>query len=68
MAEDISGEIRLLLEQLVDRFVVKGCKAPDVIENMQRELEEMKVAYEQDPDPADDSAALEEPSNDWPGA
>ncbi|MBB4228889.1 hypothetical protein [Rhizobium mongolense] len=35
MAEDISGEIRLLLEQLVDRFVVKGCKAPDVFESMQ---------------------------------
>ncbi|APO68036.1 hypothetical protein IE4872_CH02422 [Rhizobium gallicum] len=68
MAEDISGEIRLLLEQLVDRFVVKGGKAPDVIESMQRELDEMKLAYEQDPDPADDSAVLEEPSNDWPGA
>lgn len=35
MAEDISREIRLLLEQLVDRFVVKGCKAPDVFESMQ---------------------------------
>ncbi|MBB2687847.1 UNVERIFIED_ORG: hypothetical protein GGD48_004966 [Rhizobium etli] len=68
MAEDISDKIRLLLEQVVDRFVVKGCKASNVIESMQRELEEMKVAYEQDPDPADDSAAREEPSNDWPGA
>ncbi|WP_064710637.1 hypothetical protein [Rhizobium bangladeshense] len=68
MAEHISGEIRLLLEQLVDRFVLKGGKAPDGIESMQRELEKMKVAYEQDLDPADDAAALQEPSNDWPGA
>ncbi|MDQ0320863.1 hypothetical protein QO002_003001 [Pararhizobium capsulatum DSM 1112] len=39
-----------------------------MIKIMTRELEEMKVAYEEDPDPVDDSAAIEEPANDWPGA
>jgi len=54
MGEERSGEIRLQLEQFVDRFVVSGGKAPEVIEIMLRELGNMKLAYEQDPDPAED--------------
>jgi len=68
MGEDRSGEIRLQLEQFVERFVVSGGKAPQVIEIMPRELGNMKLAYEQDPDPAEDPGAIEEPANDWPGA
>ncbi|WP_232365526.1 hypothetical protein [Ciceribacter sp. T2.26MG-112.2] len=52
MGEDFSGEMRLQLEQLVDRLVVKGDMARHVIEIMLRELEDTKAAYEQDPDPA----------------
>lgn len=68
MDNDLVGELRLELEQLVDRFVVKGGKAPTIIAAIQRELAEMKKAYDEDPDPSDDPVVVDEPSNDWPGA
>lgn len=68
MENDFAGELRLELGQLVDRFVVKGGKAPTIIAAMQRELNGMKMAYEEDPDPSDDPVVVDEPSNDWPGA
>ncbi|MDP9762094.1 MULTISPECIES: hypothetical protein [Agrobacterium] len=65
---DISGQLRLRLEQLVDEFVTSGAKAPDVIAALEKELAEMKAAHDRDPGPADDPSAVEEPANDWPGA
>lgn len=61
----MQNEMRLDLEQLVDRFVFKGNITLDVIAALQQELDRLRVAYESDPDPADDSKALEEPANDW---
>lgn len=37
------------------------------IEIMLRELGNMKLAYQMDPDPTEDPASVEEPANDWPG-
>lgn len=68
MSKDLAGELRLELEQLVDCFVVKGGKASEIIVALQRELIEMRAAYEEDPDPSDDPPVVDEPSNDWPGA
>ncbi|TBY81714.1 hypothetical protein [Rhizobium leguminosarum] len=65
---DISGQLRLRLEQLVDEYVTSGAKAPDVIAVLEKELAEMKAAYDRDPDPADDPSVVEEPANDWPSA
>lgn len=62
------AENRLQLEPLVDLLVVRSSMAPDVIEIMLRELEDVKLASEQDPEPADGPGWAEEPANDWPGA
>lgn len=65
---DISGQLRLRLEQLVDEYVTSGAKAPEVIAALEKELAEMKVACDRDPDPAEDPSVVEEPANDWPSA
>jgi hypothetical protein len=61
---DITGQLRLKLEKLVDEYVVAGSKALEVIAAIEKELVEMKKVYDLDPDPA----TIEEPANDWPGA
>lgn len=65
---DLSGEIRLRLEKLVDDFVVAGARAPEVMDVMGKELAALKIAYDKDPDPADDDTVIEEPANDWPSS
>ncbi|QPB18558.1 hypothetical protein [Rhizobium sp. 007] len=65
---DISGQLRLRLEQLVDEYVTSGAKAPEVIAALEKELAEMKAGCDRDPDPADDPSVVEEPANDWPSA
>ncbi|MHC2297135.1 hypothetical protein ACVJBD_001341 [Rhizobium mongolense] len=47
---DISGQLRLRLEQLVDEYVTSGAKALEVIAALEKELAEMKAAYDRDPD------------------
>ncbi|WJH38689.1 hypothetical protein N7E02_04750 (plasmid) [Aliirhizobium terrae] len=64
----IAGDLRLKLEQLVDHYVTSGSKAPDVIAAMETELQDMRRAYHEDPDPADEPSEIEEPANDWPAA
>lgn len=65
---ELAGKLRLKMEQLVDEFVVTGVKAPEVLSMIEAEIENMRALYDRDPDPADDPAAPEEPSNDWPAA
>lgn len=60
--------LRLKLEQLVDHYVTSGAKAPEVIDAIEKELEDMRRAYDNDPDPADEPSEIEEPANDWPAA
>lgn len=64
----IAGDLRLKLEQLVDHYVTSGSNAPDVIAAMEKELKDMRRAYHEDPDPADEAGEIEEPANDWPAA
>ncbi|WP_018859553.1 hypothetical protein [Rhizobium sp. 42MFCr.1] len=58
------------LEEFIDTFVVKGAKATDVYDAIQNELGRLRVAYDHDPDPAEDQSddVIEEPSNDWPAS
>jgi len=64
----IAGDLRLKLEQLVDHYVTAGSKTPEVIAAMEKELADMRRAYNQDPDPADAPGEIDEPANDWPAA
>lgn len=61
---NIAGDLRLKLEQLVDHYVTAGSKAPDVIAAMEKELADMRRAYDQDPGPADAPGEIDEPAND----
>jgi len=60
--------LRLKLEQLVDHYVTSGAKAPGVIIAIERELRDMRRAYDTNPDPADEPSEVEEPANEWPAA
>lgn len=64
----IAGDLRRKLEQLVDHYVTAGSKTPEVIAAMERELRDMRRAYNEDPDPADELSEIDEPANDWPAA
>lgn len=53
-----------LVAEIIDRFASEGHGTEAVIETLQDVLAKRQLAYDQDPDPADES--IEEPSNDWP--
>jgi hypothetical protein len=68
MSTEWRADLRLKLEDLVDKFVVEGAEHRDVIEAVRTEIEHLSKAYEYDPDPADDDTVIDEPANDWPAA
>lgn len=47
-------ELRLKLEDLVDRFVTEGVDQKEVLRAVSEEIGNLHKAYQQDPDPADD--------------
>ncbi|MDO5897219.1 hypothetical protein [Agrobacterium sp. Azo12] len=61
-------ELRLKLEDLVDRFVTEGVDQKEVLGAVSEEIGNLHKAYQQDPDPADDDSMVDEPANDWPAA
>lgn len=61
-------ELRLKLEDLVDRFVTEGVDQKEVLRAVSEEIGNLHKAYQQDPDPADDDSMVDEPANDWPAA
>lgn len=67
---DWRAELRLELEKLVDAAVVAGARQRDVYAAILDEIGQLRLAYERDPDPADDISeqVIEEPSNNWPAA
>jgi hypothetical protein len=67
MTKDWRDDLSMKLEDFIDTFVVKGAKPTDVYDAIQKDLELLRVAYDRDPDPADDQSddVVEEPSNDW---
>jgi hypothetical protein len=62
--------LRDQLEGFVDSLVVKGAKQSDVYDAIVEEIGNLRIAYDRDPDPAEDrpGAEAEEPLNEWPGA
>ncbi|MBB3452602.1 hypothetical protein FHT86_000858 [Rhizobium sp. BK313] len=61
------GGMRLKLEDFIDGFVAAGANQKDTFEAIAAEIENMRVSYERELDPADDDAAIvDEPSNDCP--
>jgi hypothetical protein len=70
VSENWKDGLRLQLEELVDSLVVRGAKQADVYEAIIKEIENLRTAYDRDPDPSDDrpGAEAEEPSNEWSGA
>jgi hypothetical protein len=69
MADDWKADVRLGLEDLVDKAVVTGVSHPDVFAVVEEELARLRVALDEDPDPAEDGTqVIEEPANDWPAA
>ncbi|UIJ93464.1 hypothetical protein Q1M63_26685 [Sinorhizobium meliloti] len=67
---DWRDELGLELEKLVDAAVVTGARQQDVYAAILDEIAQLRLAYERDPDPADDISeqVIEEPSNNWPAA
>jgi hypothetical protein len=55
-----------LVADIIDRFASEGHGTATVIETLQDVIAKRRLAYDRDPDPAED--AVEEPSNDWPAA
>ncbi|WSG78252.1 hypothetical protein U8P80_32530 (plasmid) [Rhizobium beringeri] len=49
---------------MIDRLAIEGHGTANVIETLQEVLAKQQLAYDRDPDPAEDIVA--EPSNDWP--
>ncbi|MEY9629021.1 hypothetical protein [Sinorhizobium fredii] len=67
---DWRADLRLGLKQLIDAAVVGGARQQDVYAAILDEIGHLRLAYERDPDPADDVSeqVIEEPSNNWPAA
>jgi hypothetical protein len=62
-------ELKLRLEDFVDTFVVAGAEQAEVYDALAKEIENLRSAYERDPDPAEDDVVVaDEPANDWPSA
>ncbi|MGM4915454.1 hypothetical protein [Pararhizobium sp.] len=55
-----------LVADIIDQFASQGHGTAVVIEALQDVLAKRQLAYERDPDPAEET--VEEPANDWPGA
>jgi hypothetical protein len=69
MADDWRADVRLGLENLVDKAVVTGARHLDVFAVVEEELARLRVALDKDPDPAEDGTqVIDEPANDWPAA
>ncbi|WP_410000794.1 hypothetical protein [Rhizobium leguminosarum] len=53
MSTEWRADLRLKLEDLVDKFVVDGAEHKDVIEAVRQEIEQLRTAYEYDLDPSE---------------
>ncbi|PWE54421.1 hypothetical protein DEM27_20135 [Metarhizobium album] len=68
MSDEWRADLRLMFEDLVDKFVTKGVEHEDILKAIGEEIENRRKAKERDPDPAEDDSVIEEPANDWPAA
>ncbi len=69
MEDDWRAEVRLGLENLIDKAVVAGAMQAEIFAVIEDELARLRAAMERDPNPSeDDTQTAEESVNDWPGA
>ncbi len=68
MTSEWQADLKLKVEDLVDKFVVQGVAHEEVLKAVSDQLDRLRTAREKDPDPADDAAVIDEPANDWPAA
>jgi len=52
--------------EIIDRFASEGHGTARVVKTLQDVLAKRQLAYDRDPDPADEP--IEEPANEWPAA
>lgn len=64
-AEGLFQHLDDLVAEIIDRFANEGHETVTVIATLQDVIAKRLLAYDRDPDPAEDA---EEPSNDWPAA
>lgn len=64
-AERLFQHLDDLVAEIIDRFANEGHGTATVIETLQDVIAKRRLAYDRDPDPAED---VEEPVNDWPAA
>jgi hypothetical protein len=66
--EEVDGPLQMIM----DEATTHGWGTIETISAMEEVLQNMRIAYTEDPDPAEDPPSLSagdpEPSNDWPGA
>lgn len=64
---ELQEQIDMQLADLIHQFVVAGYGTVETIKAMHEVLDSRRLAYDRDPDPAEDTY-IPEPANDWPGA
>lgn len=64
-AERLFQHLDNLVAEIIDRFANEGHGTVTVIETLQDVIAKRRLAYDRDPDPAED---VKEPANDWPAA
>ncbi|WJH38463.1 hypothetical protein N7E02_07540 (plasmid) [Aliirhizobium terrae] len=64
------GEISDAVESLVERAVTTGARREDVISELLKSIEQLKLANDSDPERghAPPQIVLDEPANDWPAS
>lgn len=65
-SERLFQQLDDLIAEIIDRFASEGHGTLKVIETLQDVVAKRRLAYDRDPDPAED--IVDEPSNDWPAA
>ena len=65
-SERLFQQLDDLIAEIIDRFASEGHGTAIVIETLQDVVAKRRLAYDRDPDPAED--IVDEPSNDWPAA
>ncbi len=63
---ELLEDLDAVVSDVIDQFVTKGHETKVIIELLTEVVARRRVAYERDPDPAEDD--VDEPANDWPGA
>ncbi|MGF9567765.1 hypothetical protein AAIH70_30205 [Neorhizobium sp. BT27B] len=68
MTNEWQADLKLKVEDLVDKFVVQGMAHEEVLKAVSDQLDRLRSARQKDPDPADDASVIDEPANDWHAA